>query len=95
VCAHLFFLPVAAVTIKDDGSGHVSYTRRFDFAEVEEWLIATLAGGVIERMIWGSAADGSDRRAIDEMVRRTLVRDFLVFDNLPLIKTAEPRFIDS
>jgi hypothetical protein len=30
---------------------------------------APLAGGIVERERWGSAADGGDIRAIDEMVR--------------------------
>jgi hypothetical protein len=33
------------------------------------WVFATLAGGVIEREIWGSAAAGGDLKAIDAMVR--------------------------
>ena len=44
VVAHLFFLPIANIKIGEDGSGRVSYTRRFSYHEVEPWLVASLAG---------------------------------------------------
>ena len=67
--AHAFQLPIAEVWIEETGGGHVSYTRRFHYAEIEVWVIATLAGGIVERGRWGSAADGGDLKAIANMVR--------------------------
>ena len=46
-------LPIKSVWIDDTGNGKVSYTRRFHYAEVEVWIIATLAGGIVERDRWG------------------------------------------
>ena len=41
-----FHLPIRDVWIDTTGKGKVNYTRRFHFAEVEVWIIATLAGGL-------------------------------------------------
>jgi hypothetical protein len=46
VVAHLFFLPIANIKIGEDGSGRVSYTRRFSYDEVEPWLVASLLGAL-------------------------------------------------
>ena len=70
VVAHQFHLPIAEVWIDEDSSGYVSYGRRFHYAEVETWIIATLAGGIVERDRWGSAADAGDMRAIATWLRR-------------------------
>ena len=44
----------ATCGITADGDGHVGYTRKFEAGETEVWLIATLAGGAIEREVYGT-----------------------------------------
>jgi hypothetical protein len=70
VVGHAFHLPIRDVWIDESGNGKVNYTRRFHYAEIETWIVATLAGGIVERERWGSAADGGDLKAIDAIRMR-------------------------
>ena len=67
--AHSFHLEIEFIEIHPNGRGKVSYVKKdFYVAEIEVWLLATLAAGIVERQRWGSAADAGDLRAIEKMV---------------------------
>jgi hypothetical protein len=70
--AHAAHFAIDYVEINPDGSGYVKYVRPlFDYAEIELWLVGALAGGIVERKIFGgAAADTGDLRKISLMVEK-------------------------